>query len=340
MRRSFMIRMRASQTSSRDLARRLACWLARFAFGSASALMVWTMLAVTPAWAVISKVQDGAAMVLGTNPSVTLGTNVAAGDMLAACIHTGSGIFSVGDSQGNTWNAANPAVSGGMAFYWVQAAKGGATTVNLTCSSASAFCGFTVAEFSGMGNAPAQDGVWVESAYGTAGTIQTNTIGTDGANPELVLGCGFTDSVQTPGGVVDYGAGGGTPTAFTNQGQTSSSGGETLMGAFQSVSSAGPFGFQWTVTSSSTAGAIAAFLPMNATVSQQALCPQGRGVSGVCGYPPTTVAGLSFQVCPSGTFCTSIVTDANAACSPGSAPSGGGSNPCGVIWNGSAYVEY
>ena len=291
------------------------------------------------AWAVIGKVQDGATVVLGTSAAVTLAGNVAAGDMLAACIHTGSAVTSVSDNQGNNWNAANPSSSGGISFYWVQAAKAGGTTVTVACSGSAAFCGFTIAEFSGMGNASVQDGMWDVSTYGTATTIQTNTISTSGTNPELVFGCGITDSVQTPSGLVDYGAGGGTPTAFTNQGQSSSSGGETLVGAFQSVSSTGPFGFQWTVTSSPTLGAIAAFLPMTAAITQQALCPQGRGVSGICDYPPTTVQGLAFQVCPTGTSCTSIVTNASASCSPGSTPSPGGTNICEVAWSGSAWVE-
>jgi hypothetical protein len=297
------------------------------------------MMIGTPAWAVISKVQDGATVVLGTSAAVTLGANVAAGDMLAACIHTGSAVTAVGDNQGNNWNVANPASNGGVSFYWVQAARAGTTTVTVTCSGSTAFCGVTVAEFSGMGNASVQDGMWNVSTFGTATTIQTNTISTSGTNPELVFGCGLTDSVQTPSGLVDYGAGGGTPTAFTNQGQTSSSGGETLVGAFQSVSSTGPFGFQWTVTSSPTLGAIAVFQPMSAAITQQALCPQGRGVSGICDYPPTTVQGLAFQVCPAGTSCSSIVTNASAACSPGSTPSPGGTNICDVAWSGSAWVE-
>jgi hypothetical protein len=294
----------------------------------------------TPAWAVIGKVQDGAAMVLGTNPSVALGTNVTGGDMLAACIHTGSTLSSITDTQGNTWNAASPNTGpSGVYIFWVQAAAAGATTVNVVCSSSSTFCGVTVAEFSGMGNVPTQDGTWVESTYGTATTIQTTTLSTSGANPELLFGCGFTDSVQSPSGIIDYGSGGGTPTAFSNQGQTSSGGGETLVGGFQSASTSGPFGFQWTVSSSPTLGALAAFLPANFGITQQALCPQGRGVSGVCDYPPTTVAGLAFQVCPSSTPCTSIATDASATCTPGTSPSGGGSNICEVTWNGSAWVE-
>ncbi len=169
----------------------------------------------SPAGAVITKVQDGATVVLGTGPTVTLGTNVVGGDMLAACIHTGSTVTSVTDTQSNMWNAANPPGGGaGMAVYWVQAANAGATTVTVTCSSGAAFCGFTVAEFSGMGSAPTQDGLWVQSSYGTAPTIQTNTLTTGGANPELVFGCGFTDSVQTPSGLVDYGAGAARPSPF------------------------------------------------------------------------------------------------------------------------------
>jgi hypothetical protein len=294
----------------------------------------------SPAGAVITKVQDGATTVVGTGPTVTLGTNVVGGDMLAACIHTGSTVTSVTDTQSNIWNAANPPGGGaGMAVYWVQAANAGATTVTVTCSSGTAFCGFTVAEFSGMGNAPTQDGLWLQSSFGTATTIQTNTITTGGANPELVFGCGFTDSIQTPTGLVDYGAGGGTAVAFSNQAQTSSGGGETLVGAFQSTTTTGPFGFQWTVSSSSTLGAIAAFFTNNAAITQQSLCPQGRGVTWLCDYPPTTVAGLVYQTCPLGTSCSSIVTDANATCSPGSAPSPGGTNICDVAWSGSTWLE-
>lgn len=170
-------------------------------------LLACLMLIGTPSWAVISKVQDGATMVLGTSPSVVLGSNVTAGNMLAVCAHTGSTITAISDTQGNTWNAGTPA--SGMYIYWVKGAKAGATTVNLTCSSGAAFCGFTVAEFSGMGTAPTQDGSGVQSTYGTATTIQTNTLSTSGGNPELIFGCGFTDSVQTPSGLIDYGAGGG-----------------------------------------------------------------------------------------------------------------------------------
>jgi hypothetical protein len=305
------------------------------------ALTVTILLMIcTPAWAVINKVQDGAAMVLGTSPSVALGSNVTGGNFLAACIHTGSTLTSITDNQGNTWNAANPSTGPtGMYIYWVQTANAGATTINVTCSSAGTFCGVTVAEFSGMGATATQDGAWVESSFGTATTIQTNTLSTSGANPELLFGCGFTDSVQTPSGLTDYGSGGGSPTAFTNQGQTSSGGGETLVGAFQSASTSGPFGFQWNVSSSPTLGAIAAFLVGTTGISQQALCPQGRGVAGVCDYPPTTVAGLAFQVCPATTPCTSIATDANAICTPGTTPAGGGSNVCEVTWSGTAWVE-
>ena len=76
-----------------------------------------------------------------------------------------------------------------------------------------------------------------------------------------------------------------------------------------------------------------------AAITQQSVCPGGATVAGTCKYPPTTVQGLTFQVCPAGLTCTSIVTDATATCAPGTAPSSGGSNPCDVAWTGSAWLE-
>ncbi len=55
-------------------------------------------------------------------------------------------------------------------------------------------------------------------------------------------------------------------------------------------------------------------------------------------FPGTTVAGLTAFVCPSGSTCTAIVTDATASCVPGTTPTGGGTNKCRVAWNGTHWV--
>jgi hypothetical protein len=54
-------------------------------------------------------------------------------------------------------------------------------------------------------------------------------------------------------------------------------------------------------------------------------------------FPPTTVSGLANYLCPAGTSCTALVTDATAF-NNGGTLTGGGSVRARVTWNGSAWV--
>ena len=79
---------------------------------------------------------------------------------------------------------------------------------------------------------------------------------------------------------------------------------------------------------------LAGGLILAAVSSAAALTLQSTGKK----FPATTVAGLAAYACPAGATCRSAVTDANAMCTPGSVPTGGGSHVCRVVWNGSNWV--
>lgn len=292
-------------------------------------------------YAAITKVQD-ATTVVGTNTvSVTL-PGVTAGNMLGVCVHSGAGaITSVLDNQGNVYNQVPPGFTG-FGIWWVKQAKVGSTTLTVTSNSASTFLGASFAEFGGMGTGPSNDGNFVNGTYGTATTIQTNVLSTSGGNPELLFGCGIVDGpLQTPSGLIDYGAGGGSPSAFSAIGQTTSLTSETQVAAWQSVATAGPFGFQWTVTSAGTVGALAAFKPASPALNAQSICPQ----NGPCFYVADTMANyLSEYKCNAGVTCQGVINDASAACVYNTklTPTGGGGNfRCDVVYdqNQGAWIE-
>lgn len=295
-------------------------------------LAILFLLIASPVWATIAHVQDAGQVIVGTSPSAALGT-VTVGNLITVCIHSGSSVTNVSDTQSNVYTGPVNGLNGWW-LYYVKNAKAGATTVNVTCSGGAAFCGFLASEFSGFGTLPINDGNAANTTYTTGQTlITTSSLSSSGINPELVLTCGLTDSVQTP--TVS-----GTQTGFTNQAQTASSGGETIVGGYQVVSTSGPFSGQWTVTSSPTFGMTAIFLT-GPIETWQSRCPQGKGVTGICDYPPTVVGNAALQVCPASTGpCDSVFTDATVTCGAGLSYLGGGANICPVVWNGSAYVGF
>jgi hypothetical protein len=305
------------------------------------AIVLWLGLAL-PALATPVKVQDCANDVLtsGANTvSCTLGSAVTVNDMLAVCVRTGAASVTSVAGNGNTYQTAVALQTGpGIAMYWVPRAAAGSTTVTVTVPSSGTFAGLVVDEISGMGLSPTQDGTFAAQTYTVgAGAIQTGLLPTSGTTNEFLFGCGSTDSVQTPFGLIDYG-GVGTPTANTNQGQTSSGGGQTLVGAYQlSSSSAGPYGFKWIVSASNTSGMIAAFISSLApTFTTQAVGPNGFG--GVCEYAPVSLTNLAFYPLAAAGTCTTIAQNVGT-CNPGSAPSGTGSVQCPVCsTNGGAWL--
>jgi hypothetical protein len=304
------------------------------------AIVLWLGLAL-PAFATPAKLQDCANDVVtsGANTvSCTLGSAVTVNDMLAVCVRTGAAsVTSISDGT-NTYQTAVALQTGpGIAMYWVPRAAAGSTTVTVTVPSSGTFAGLVVDEISGMGLSPTHDGTFAAQNYTTgAGAIQTGLLSTSGTNNEFLFGCGSTDSVQTPFGLIDYG-GVGTPTANTNQGQTSSGGGQTLVGAYQlSSTSTGPYGFKWIVSASNTAGMIAAFISSTApTFTSQAIGP--NGFTGICQYAPVSLANLAFYPQPPFGQCQTLVTGV-ATCTAGSAPSGSGSISCPVCSNGSIWA--
>lgn len=300
---------------------------------------VWLNLAL-PAFAAPAKVQDCAADQVGaTTTSCTLASSVTVGDMLVVQVRTGCNpITSVVDNNTNTYQVATALQAGpGMAYYWVPTVptgKGGSTTVTLTVPATSCNAGLIVSEWSGMGTLPVIDGTFANTTFTPTQTqIKTGTLSATGTNNEVLIGFGSTDSVQTPSGLIDYGTGGGTPTAFAHQGQ---SGSQTIVAAYQLSSTPASYGHQWTVTSSSISGMIMGFIP-TPTITSQAIGPNGPG--GICEYAPVSLANLSLYVSPAGTTCTTIVQNV-ATCVAGSAPTGSGSLSCAVNWNGSAWVAY
>jgi hypothetical protein len=306
------------------------------------AALIWLGLAL-PAFAAPAKVQDCANVVVSSGANTvacTLGSSVTAKDMLVVIARTGcSSITSVADNNTNSYQVAAALQTGpGIGYYWVPTANSGSTTVTLTVPTSGCFEGLSVSEWSGMGLVPSVDTAgFATTTYTTGQTlIQSGVLNASGsAQQEVLIAGGITDSVQTPSGLVDYGSGGGTPTAFTNQGQTSSSGGETLVGGYQLVTSAAAYGLRWTVTSSPTAGMILGFIP-TPPVTGQAIGPNGPGVGNICQYPPITLGLLGLYPVPAA-GCQTVVENVGA-CTAGSAPSGSGSVQCPVCSNGSAWV--
>jgi hypothetical protein len=292
-------------------------------------------------YAAINKVQD-ATTVVGTNTVTVTLPSVTVGDMLGVCVHSGaSAINSIADNQLNVYNQVPPGYTG-FAFWWVKQAKAGNTTLTVTSNAASSFLSATFAEFSGMGTGPSNDGNFINGTYGLATTIQSNVLSTSGGNPELLFGCGIVDGpLQTPTGLIDYGGGGGSPLAFTNIGQTTALTSETQVGAWQSVATTGPFGFQWSVTSANTIGALAAFKPASPALNSQSICPQ----NGPCFYVADTMANyINLYKCNSGITCQGVIKDAAAACvynTKLTATGGGGNFRCDVVYdqNQGAWIE-
>lgn len=296
--------------------------------------IVWLGLAF-PAFAAPTKVQDCAADQLGaTTTSCTLASAVTAGDMLVVGVRTGCASITSVAGNSNTYQVATALQTGpGWGVYWVPQANAGSTTVTMTVPNNTCFAGLIVSEWSGMGAIPTIDGTFASTIFtGSATQIKTGLFSATGTNNEVLIGFGSTDSVQTPSGLIDYGAGGGTPTAFAHQGQSPT--GQTVVAAYQLSSTPGSYGHQWTVTSSSISGMMMGFLP-SVGITAQAIGPNGPG--GLCEYAPTSLGNLSLYVSPAATACTTIVQNVGT-CVIGSTPTGSGSLSCTVCWNGSSWL--
>lgn len=299
--------------------------------------IAWLSLAL-PALAAPAKVQDCAADQVGaTTTSCTLASSVTANDMLVVQARTGCASITSIAGNGNTYQVATALQTGpGMAYYWVPQAAAGSTTVTMTVPLSTCFAGLIVSEWSGMGKLPVIDGTFANTTFTTAQTlIKTGTLSATGTNNEVLIGFGSTDSVQTPSGLIDYGTGGGTPLAFAHQGQTASSGGQTIVAAYQLSSTPASYGHQWTVTSSSISGMIMGFIP-TPPITCQGIGPNGPGANNICQYCPTTLTYLGLYPVPA-TGCQTTVENV-ASCVAGSAPSGSGAVQCPVCSNGSAWV--
>ena len=226
-----------------------------------------TASAQTPVNQQILSVTSGTS---GSFPSIT----VNAGDLLVVQCGGLEGLNAsagVTDSKSQTWIHPTGCSGSQSTFpvedhfgfttfydYWYfYNAAAGATTVTINYATGDAFLSCNLVEMPSVLTTNPFDACATNYSSTAVTTQPTGLVTTTNANDVLIGGALARNNTTYGTGLIDYGAGAGTPTALTNYGTAGNN--ATSNGAYQSLSSTNNYGFQWTITSAGVAGGAVAF---------------------------------------------------------------------------------